>query len=226
MTTAPDSYTGTCPASGVPAVRKLPGLRVTKLAVGAMDNNVYLLRCAVTGSTLIVDAPSPCDRIADALGDGTPIGILLTHGHHDHTAGLRALRDRLGVPVWCHAADAALLPVTPDATIAGGDVITCGTAQLRTLHLRGHTPGGLALVYDDAGELSCAPHVFTGDSLFPGGPGATGNDARRFSQLMDDLEQRLFAPLPDASWIYPGHGRDTTLGAERPHLGAWRARGW
>lgn len=226
MTTAPDSYTGTCPASGVPAVRKLPGLRVTKLAVGAMDNNAYLLRCTRTGSTLIVDAPAPWDRILDAVGDGTPIGIVLTHGHHDHVAGLTALRDRLGVPVWCHVDDAALLPVTPDATIAGGDVIACGAAQLRALHLRGHTPGGLALVYDADGELSASPHVFTGDSLFPGGPGATGNDPQRFGLLMDDLEAQLFDPLPDATWIYPGHGRDTTLGAERPYLETWRARGW
>ena len=191
-----------------------------------MDNNVYLLRCTTTGQTLIVDAPAPCDAIIDAVGDGTPIGVVITHGHHDHIAGLRALREQLEVPVWCHAADAGLLPLPPDATLAAGDVLRCGELTLRAVHLRGHTPGGLALLYDAAGALAASPHVFVGDSLFPGGPGATGNDAGRFTQLMDDLETELFGPLPDATWVYPGHGGDTTLGAERAQLRSWRARGW
>lgn len=226
MTTWPDGYTGDCHVGGPPVVRELPGLRVTKLAVGASDNNVYLLRCTATGSTLVVDAPAPYDAIVDALDDGTPLAIVITHGHHDHVAGLRGLSQRLGVPVWGHAADAALLPVPPDVTVAGGDVVACGDARLTGIHLRGHTPGGLALLYDAGGALASSPQVFVGDSLFPGGPGATGHDAQRFALLLGDLETRLFDRLPDATWIYPGHGGDTTLGAERPHLGEWRARGW
>jgi glyoxylase-like metal-dependent hydrolase (beta-lactamase superfamily II) len=93
------------------------------------------------------------------------------------------------------------------------------------IHLRGHTPGSVALYYDAEGALSASPHLFTGDSLFPGGPGKTGNP-KDFAQLMDDLEARVFGPLPDATWVYPGHGSDTTLGTERPHLAEWRARGW
>ncbi|MDQ1708885.1 MAG: hypothetical protein QOG49_270, partial [Frankiaceae bacterium] len=151
---------------------------------------------------------------------------VITHGHGDHTAGLRDLCRELGAPVLCHAADAGLLPVPATSTLAGGDVVSCGDARLTAVHLRGHTPGGLALLYDADSALSGSPHVFVGDSLFPGGPGATWGDQAGFSQLMDDLQQRLFEPLPDATWVYPGHGRDTTLGAERPHLDEWRARGW
>jgi len=94
------------------------------------------------------------------------------------------------------------------------------------IHLRGHTPGSIALLYDAGGALASEPHLFTGDSLFPGGPGNTQGDPARFGQLMDDLEARVFGELPDGTWVYPGHGKDTTLGAERPHLTEWRARGW
>ena len=94
------------------------------------------------------------------------------------------------------------------------------------IHLRGHTPGSIALCYDAGGELAGTPHLFTGDSLFPGGPGNTEQDPQRFTQLMDDLEERVFARLPDGTWVYPGHGNDTVLGAERPHTAEWRARGW
>lgn len=224
--TGPDGYTGTCSVGGPPAVRTIPGLRVTKVAVGGMDNNCYLLRCAATGSTLVIDAPAPCAAIVDAVGDGTPVAIVVTHGHSDHVAGLSELAERLGVPVRCHPADADLLPVPPASTVTDGDSIDFGAAAVRVVHLRGHTPGSIALVYDAAGQLSASPHVFAGDCLFPGGPGATGGDPLRFAMLLGDLEEKLFWPLPDLTWIYPGHGRDTTLGAERPHLGAWRARGW
>lgn len=226
MSAPPAEYTGDCPVGAAPAVRLLPGLQVTKIAIGPMDNNCYVLRCPGTGSTVVVDAPAPCEAIIEAVGDGTPVALVLTHGHHDHVAGLAELTERLGVPAWCHSADAHLLPVPPGQTLADGDVVECGEATLTVRHLRGHTPGGLALLYDAAGRLASSPHGFVGDSLFPGGPGATGGDATRFEQLLGDLEAKLFGPLPDATWIYPGHGRDTTLGAERPHLGEWRARGW
>lgn len=226
VTGALDGYTGQCSVGGPPATRALPGLHITKIAVGSMDNNAFLLRCTSTGIVLLVDAPGPAEAIIDALEGLTPVAVLLTHGHHDHQAGVPALRSRYGVPVWCHAADADLLPHGPDATVAHGDVISCGDARLNVIHVRGHTPGGLAIRYDARSDLSSTAHVFVGDSLFPGGPGATGGDAQRFNQLLGDLQSRLFEPLPDATWIYPGHGRDTTLGAERPHLAEWRARGW
>jgi glyoxylase-like metal-dependent hydrolase (beta-lactamase superfamily II) len=104
--------------------------------------------------------------------------------------------------------------------------VVVGGTSVSVIHLRGHTPGSIALCYDADGALADSPHLFTGDSLFPGGPGNTEGDPRRFGQLMDDLEERVFGTLPDGTWVYPGHGKDTTLGAERPHLAEWRERGW
>ena len=94
---------------------------------------------------------------------------------------------------------------------------------MRVIHIEGHTPGSIALLYEGDAER---PHLFSGDSLFPGGAGNTEKDAERFGRLMDDLERKVFGPLPDQTWVYPGHGKDTTLGAERPSLPEWRARGW
>ena len=119
--------------------------------------------------------------------------------------------------------DAADLPVPVDRTVAHGDTVAVGEQVLEVVHLRGHTPGSIALVWRGGGDAGT--HVFTGDSLFPGGPGRTTR-SKDFTSLMDDLEQRVFAPFDDSTWFYPGHGKDTTLGAERPHLAEWRERGW
>jgi len=119
-----------------------------------------------------------------------------------------------------------VLPVPVTRQVSNGDTIGVGDAGLSVIHLRGHTPGSIALCYDAGGALADTPHLFTGDSLFPGGPGNTEGDPQRFGQLMSDLEERVFGQLPDGTWVYPGHGRDTTLGTERPQLAEWRARGW
>jgi glyoxylase-like metal-dependent hydrolase (beta-lactamase superfamily II) len=121
-----------------------------------------------------------------------------------------------------HPADASELPVSPDVLVEHGGTVTVGDCPLEVIHLRGHTPGSIALLHRDSDGR---PHLFTGDSLFPGGPGKTWS-AEDFVSLVDDLEARVFAELPDETWFYPGHGDDSTLGAERPHLGEWRARGW
>ena len=110
--------------------------------------------------------------------------------------------------------------------VSHGDTIGVGDAQLSVIHLRGHTPGSIALSYDAGGALADQPHLFTGDSLFPGGPGNTEHDSERFNSLITDLENRIFGELPDGTWVYPGHGGDTTIGTERPHVPEWRARGW
>ena len=218
------TYTGDVTVGGDPDVRELPGLRVTKLAVGPFDNNVYLLRCAATGRTVLVDGAAEADRILGLLGDDPLDAVVQTHGHGDHVQALAAIVAATGAPVLCHEGDAGMMPdgVTP-SYVADGDEVRVGEASLRAIHLWGHTPGGLALLYEGDPER---PHLFTGDSLFPGGVGNTQQDPERFARLLGDVETKLFGPLPDETWVYPGHGKDTTLGAERPSLPEWRERGW
>jgi glyoxylase-like metal-dependent hydrolase (beta-lactamase superfamily II) len=218
-----DSYTGQAKVGGPVAIRELPGLRITKVAVGPNDNNAYLLRCTATGDTLLIDAAAEPERLLDARGDGLLLSIVTTHQHPDHWQALEAVVGITGPAVIAHPLDAPGLPIPVTDTVEDGDVIEFGEAQVRVIHLHGHTPGSIALLYDPGRE---EPHLFTGDSLFPGGPGNTHGNPRDFTSLMDDLEAKIFGPLPDATWVYPGHGSDTTLGAERPHLAEWRARGW
>jgi len=222
MTTS-DAYTGEVTVGGAAAMRELPGLRITKLAVGPYDNNAYLLRCTATGDTMLVDAAAEPDRLLAARDDGMLVSVVTTHQHPDHWQALEAVVGVTGPAVIAHPLDAPGLPIPMTETVVDGDVLEVGNARLRVIHLRGHTPGSIALLYD---ADPSAPHLFTGDSLFPGGPGNTRKNAADFTSLMDDLEARVFDVLPDATWVYPGHGSDTTLGVERPHLGEWRARGW
>ena len=203
----------------------LPGLRVTALSVGDFDNNVYLLRCPSTGDTVLVDGAAEADRILAALGDGQLTAIVQTHGHWDHVRAIAEVQAATGAEVLCHAEDAGMLPegVVPSRLVSDGDLVPVGETVVRAIHLAGHTPGGIALVYEGDPER---PHLFSGDSLFPGGPGNTGDDPERFTRLMDDLEAKVFGPRPDSTAVYPGHGASTTLGDERPSLPEWRARGW
>ena len=218
------TYKGDVRVGGPADVREVPGLRVTKLAVGPYDNNVYLLRCAATGETALVDGAAEPERILAELGDDTLTEIWQTHGHGDHVQALFDLTAATEASVHCHADDEDMMPdgIAPSHIEDGAELVV-GEARLRAIHLVGHTPGGLAFLYEDDDERL---HLFSGDSLFPGGPGNTGNDPERFGRLMDDLEAKVFGPLPDSTWVYPGHGKDTTLGAERPSIPEWRARGW
>jgi glyoxylase-like metal-dependent hydrolase (beta-lactamase superfamily II) len=220
------AYTGDVTVGGPPDTRELPGLSVTKLAVGPMDNNAYLLRCARTGELVLIDAANEAGRLLELIGGGPLRVIVTTHRHPDHWQALTEVQAATGAEVAAHPDDAPGLPVPVTRPVRDGDRVPVGGCELSVIHLRGHTPGSIALCYDAGGELAAAPHLFTGDSLFPGGPGSTDGDPRRFGQLMDDLEERVFARLPDGTWVYPGHGKDTTLGAERPQIPQWRARGW
>jgi len=215
------SYTGNVSVGGPPDSRELPGLSVTKLAVGPMDNNAYLLRDPRTGEALLIDAANEADRLIELIGDTPVVRIVTTHRHADHWQALAEVQAATGAAVVAHPIDAEEIPVTVTEPVEHGDTVRAGDVELAVIHLRGHTPGSIALRYDAAAE----PHLFTGDSLFPGGPGRTTNPAD-FTSLMNDLEQRVFDQLPDPTWVYPGHGNDTTLGAERPHIPEWRARGW
>jgi glyoxylase-like metal-dependent hydrolase (beta-lactamase superfamily II) len=220
------SYTGNVTVGGPAQSRELPGLTITKVAVGPMDNNAYLLRCTNTGELLLIDAANEPQTLLGLIGDTPLATIVTTHRHGDHWQALEEVAKTTGAATVAHTDDAPALPVPPTRLVNHGDTIGVGDAQLSVIHLRGHTPGSIALSYDGGGALADQPHLFTGDSLFPGGPGNTDHDPERFNSLITDLENRIFAELPDGTWVYPGHGGDTTIGSERPSVPEWRARGW
>lgn len=219
------TYTGDVAPGGPSDVRELPHLIIRKAAVSSMHNNVYLLTDKATGEQLLIDAADDAGRITRLVQEGTGRLdlVVTTHQHWDHTRALKDVVEDTGAPTAASAADGAALPVRPDRTLAHGDTVRLGESELTVIELRGHTPGGIALAYDDPEGDS---HLFTGDSLFPGGVGNTKNPGQSFPQLIDDVEERIFGVYDDADWVYPGHGGDTTLGAERPNLDEWRARGW
>jgi glyoxylase-like metal-dependent hydrolase (beta-lactamase superfamily II) len=218
------SYTGDVEVGGPADTRELPGLTITKLAVSEMANNAYLLRSTATGEALLVDAAAEPDRLRELIGDADLRTVVTTHGHWDHHRALPEVVEATGATTVAHPLDAPDLPVAVQRPVEHGDTVEVGDQVLEVVHLRGHTPGSIALVW--RGPEGAGTHVFTGDSLFPGGVGNTQKDAERFRSLIDDVEARLFDVLPDDTWVYPGHGKDTTLGTERPHLGEWRERGW
>jgi glyoxylase-like metal-dependent hydrolase (beta-lactamase superfamily II) len=219
------TYTGDVRVGGPSDTREIDGLTVTKIAVGPMDNNAYLLRCASTGQGILIDAANEAGRLVEMIGD-TPVGtIVTTHRHADHWQALPDVHKHTGAELVAHSADADYLPVPVAHRAEHGEVLRFGDCAVSLIHLRGHTPGSIAILYDADGRLADSPHVFTGDSLFPGGVGKT-NSLQDFTSLLTDVIERLFTPLPDATWVYPGHGKDTTLGVERPHLQEWRERGW
>jgi glyoxylase-like metal-dependent hydrolase (beta-lactamase superfamily II) len=217
------TYTGDVEVGGPADVRELPGLTISKLAVSEMANNAYLLRCTATGEAVLVDAAAEPDAMRRLIGDAPLRAVITTHGHWDHHRALTEVVVSTGARTVAHPADAADLPVSVDRKVEHGDTVAVGEQTLEVVHLRGHTPGSIALVWRGPGDAGV--HVFTGDSLFPGGPGKTTSPTD-FTSLMDDLEERLFRRFDDSTWFYPGHGKDSTLGAERPRLAEWRARGW
>ena len=216
-------YTGEVVVGGPADVREVPGLTITKVATPPFENNCYLLRCTATGETLLVDAAGDAPRLLSLVGNGTLMTVVETHAHWDHVQALAEVQAASGAAVLVHIGDAEDLPVRPDGLVNDGDTVLVGACSLSVIHLDGHTPGSIALLYEGDPDR---PHLFSGDSLFPGGAGNTDSDPERFGRLMDDLERKVFGRLPDETWVYPGHGKDTTLGAERPSLPEWRARGW
>ncbi|TDE07416.1 MBL fold metallo-hydrolase [Jiangella asiatica] len=196
---------------------------MTKLSVGgSWDNNVYLLRCRYSGDQLVVDAAAEPERIVATCGDGPVRYIVTTHRHADHWRALSAVAAGTGATTVAHGDDAPAIAVPTAQEVRDGDLLRFGDVELEVIHLAGHTPGGIALLYDDP---TGPPHLWTGDSLFPGGVGKTGSP-EEFASLLAEVTHKLFDRLPDETWVYPGHGDDTTIGRERPHLAQWRARGW
>ncbi|MEU2776913.1 MBL fold metallo-hydrolase [Streptomyces sp. NPDC007162] len=215
------TYSGEVTVGGPADVHELKDLMITKIAVGPMDNNAYLLRCRATDEQLLIDAANDAETLLGTIGDDGIASVVTTHRHGDHWQALAEVVAATGARTYAGREDATGVPVTTDVLVDDGDVIRVGQVELTARHLVGHTPGSIALVYDDPHGH---PHAFTGDCLFPGGPGRTTRP-EDFESLMSGLEAKVFV-LPDETWIYPGHGNDTTLGAERPHLPEWHARGW
>jgi len=208
---------------------ELPELAISRIAVSGMNNNVYLLT-AHSGDQLLIDAAAEPEAIAALLASvpGTLGGVLTTHSHHDHIGALAAVTaDHPTAETLAGEADAEAITRATGVAITrrlrDGDRVELGGLELAVIGLRGHTPGSVALAHTAPGT---APQLFTGDSLFPGGVGNTQRDPQRFASLLVDVVDRIFDAYPDDTVVWPGHGLPTTLGAERPHLDEWRARGW
>ena len=222
-----NDYTGEVSPGGEAQRRTAGDLEITKLAVDpAMSNNCSLLRCTDTGDQVLIDAADDAPRLLELIGDGGLAAVVTTHQHWDHHRALAEVVQATGATVIAGEPDADAITeqtvVAVDQRVGEGDRIPVGTCSLAVIPVAGHTPGSICLVYDGSDR----PHLFTGDSLFPGGVGNTQGDPDRFHQLIGDVSSRIFDALPDETWFYPGHGNDSTLGVERPHLEEWRERGW
>ncbi|WP_395657892.1 MBL fold metallo-hydrolase [Nocardioides sp.] len=222
------TYTGHVTPGGDPDVRELADLTITKVAVDEqMSNNCYLLRCRSTGDQVLVDAAAEPGLLIELVGDAGLTTVVTTHQHWDHHRALAEVVAATGAAVVAGTPDAAAITeqtgVPVDRPVGQGDTVAVGSCTLAVIALAGHTPGSIALLYEDPAGT---PHLFTGDSLFPGGVGNTFGDEAAFVRLIDEVETKVFQRLPDDTWFYPGHGDDSTLGAERPALPDWRARGW
>ncbi len=195
-----------------------------KISVGPVDNNAYLLQNR-SGSSLLIDAANDDDRLLGIISDQSLDTIVTTHRHADHWQALPSVAAATGARLICGQPD--LEAISTGAWVEGmagvwdGDHVELGTERLEVIGLVGHTPGSITLSYAGTGMT----HLFTGDSLFPGGPGKT-NTPEDFTSLMNDLESKIFDRFDDVTVVHPGHGDDTTLGTERPHLAEWRKRGW
>ena len=194
------------------------GVEVHKVVVGPVDNNVFVIRCTSTGEAVLIDAANEHERLLElcrGLGVRT---VLETHGHWDHIQAIPAVRDA-GYEVGVTAEDAAMLP-SYDYLLEDDTVIEVGRLRLRTLHTPGHTPGSMSFCVEGT------PLLFTGDTLFPGGPGATGYEDGDFDLIIRSIEDRIFSKFDGSTVVLPGHGLDTTIGTESPNLDEWIARGW
>ncbi len=223
MTVVDDNYTGHVDP-GTAARRTLPGATIVKASVGPMDNNAYLITCARTGETLLIDAANDAPVLLELIEKYAPkLSLIVTsHQHFDHWQALQEVAEKTGAPTAAHRLDADPLPVKPARLLAHGDTVEIGELKFDVIHLQGHTPGSVALALGNADE---ATHLFTGDCLFPGGVGKTWEEGA-FEQLLGDVTTRVFDVYGDSTVVYPGHGDDTTLGTERPHLAEWKERGW
>ncbi|MBI4900497.1 MAG: MBL fold metallo-hydrolase [Actinobacteria bacterium] len=214
----------------------LPLVTIRRVAVSEMNNNVYLVTSKDSGAQVLIDAAGGIRKIrrmldasANDASETTRLSLIITtHSHYDHIRALRELVDETGVRTASGAGDAAAIAgqtgIRPDVQLKNHDIVAVEGFDLTVIHLRGHTPGSICLAYDPGPDLPV--HLFTGDSLFPGGVGNTNQDPERFASLFGDVTTRIFDVYGDDTVVHPGHGLPTTLGDERPHLEEWRQRGW
>ena len=193
-------------------------VEVHRVVVGPMDNNVHVIRCRRTGEAVLVDAANEHERLLDLCRDLGVRRVVETHGHWDHIQAVPAVRDA-GYGVAVTAADAGMLP-SYDEILEDDAVIEVGDLRIRTIATPGHTPGSICF------HVEGTPLLFSGDTLFPGGPGATKFEGGDFPTIIRSIEDRLFSSFGPDTLVLPGHGSDTTIGAERPHLQEWADRGW
>ncbi len=191
---------------------------VHRSVVGPMDNNVYVVRCRRTGEALLIDAANEHDLLLDLCEKLGVIQVVETHGHWDHVQAVSAMREA-GYPVAVTAADAAMLP-SYDQLLKDEAVLTIGRLRVVTVATPGHTPGSVCFAVEGT------PLLFTGDTLFPGGPGNTSLDGGNFPAIIRSIERRLFARFDPCTIVLPGHGASTTIGMESPHLQEWIDRQW
>ena len=216
------SYSGEVEVGGPADTQEAGDLVITKVAVGPMSNNAYRLRCAITGEQALIDAAAEPDTLLELVGDAGLARVITTHRHPDHWQALSAVVDATGAETVASPVDAEEIPVPTTNPVTDGARVRVGSCELEVIGLVGHTPGSIALAYDDPDGIV---HLFTGDSLFPGGVGNT-HSPEDFASLIGDVETKLFDRFDDDTWIYPGHGNDTTIGNERPSLAEWHERGW
>jgi glyoxylase-like metal-dependent hydrolase (beta-lactamase superfamily II) len=191
---------------------------IHRLVVGPVDNNVFVLRCTETGEAVLLDAANEHEKLLELCQRLGVRKVMETHGHWDHIQAVPAVRDA-GYEVGVTAADAAMLP-SYDFVLEHDTVIPVGRLRLRTIATPGHTPGSMSFL------LEGSPVLFSGDTLFPGGPGNTKSESGDFTAIISSIDDLLFSPLDPATIVMPGHGLDTTIGQERPHLQEWVDRGW
>jgi glyoxylase-like metal-dependent hydrolase (beta-lactamase superfamily II) len=192
-------------------------VRIDKLIVGPFENNVFIVRCKHTGDAVLLDAANEHELLLDVCRETGVRRVLTTHGHWDHIQAVEAVRDA-GIDVGISEQDAEMLPAY-DFVIPDDEVYKVGDVRLRSMHTPGHTRGSTSFL------LEGKPVLFSGDTLFPGGPGNTSTPGASFDQIIASIDRRLFT-LPADLLVLPGHGLDTTIGEERPHLQEWVDRGW
>jgi glyoxylase-like metal-dependent hydrolase (beta-lactamase superfamily II) len=193
------------------------GVELKQFSVGDWDNNVYILVDRATGDSVLFDAPTDASRIIEALEGTNLVYILMTHADRDHIGALEEVRRATGAPVGVHPSEADRLPSPPDFELQDGQTLRFGNSELRVMHTPGHSPGGTSFITGDI--------LIAGDTLFPGGPGNTKRPDGSFDTIIESVQSKLFT-LPEETRVYPGHGKPTSIGTERPHLQEWIDRGW